>query len=105
MIEPETGIARPAVALVVPEREHRLRRMKRSNCVCPALRDERLECVAALRLDPRILVPGFGRINIKRCRCDVIVAGQHDRDVLLDELGCMRPQPSEPIELVVEFWS
>src|SRR5215212_391720 len=57
VIEPEPGIARPAVSLVVPEREHRFFRMKRPECVNPALIDQRLERGAALRLYQRILVP------------------------------------------------
>src|SRR3954451_3451524 len=62
MIEPQSGVARPAVALVVPEREHRFFRMQRADRVGPALVDQRLERRAALRLDQRVLVPGFGRI-------------------------------------------
>src|SRR6266851_1904875 len=57
MIEPQAGVARPAVALVIPEREHRLGRMEFADRVTPALRDEGFECRAALRLDQRILVP------------------------------------------------
>src|SRR5258708_19116737 len=37
VIEPQSGVARPAVSLVVPERVHRLRRMKRADRVTPAL--------------------------------------------------------------------
>ena len=77
--------------------------MKRSDRVRPALRHQRLEGGAALRLDQRVLVPGFCRIDIELGRRDVVVAGQHHGDVLLQELAGMRPQPPEPVELVIEF--
>src|SRR4051812_35139897 len=64
VIEPQSGVARPALALVVPEREHRFRRMHRPDRVSPALVHQRLERSAALRLDQRILVPGLRRIDI-----------------------------------------
>ncbi len=57
MIEAKSGIARPAVTLVVPEREHRFGGIKGADRVAPALRDQRREGGAALRLDQRVLVP------------------------------------------------
>src|ERR1700760_3965952 len=47
MVEPQAGIARPAVALVVPEGEHRRFRMQRADRVAPALVDQLLERRAA----------------------------------------------------------
>src|ERR1700744_3592497 len=57
MIEPQPGVAWPAVTLVIPEREHRLGWMHAADCIAPALCDQRLECGPALRLNQRILVP------------------------------------------------
>src|SRR5689334_11289734 len=51
MVEPQARIARPAVALVVPEGEHLIIRMQRADRVAPALVDELLEGGAAFRLD------------------------------------------------------
>src|SRR5260370_15452154 len=43
MIEPQSGVARPAVTLVVPEGEHRLCWMNVADRVTPALRHQRFE--------------------------------------------------------------
>src|SRR5207244_12871865 len=43
------------------------------------------------------------RVDIERRWGYVVVAGQHDRDVLLDEFLRVRAQPREPGELGVEF--
>src|SRR5664279_5356920 len=48
MIEPQAGVARPAVSLVIPERVHRFRRMQRADRVAPALAHKLLERGAAL---------------------------------------------------------
>src|ERR1700686_1240247 len=40
MIEPQSGVARPAVSLVIPERVHRLGRMEIADRIKPALRDK-----------------------------------------------------------------
>src|SRR6266404_4418267 len=57
MIEPQSGVARPAVSLVIPKRVHRLRRMKIADRIEPALRHQRFERGTTLRLDQRIVVP------------------------------------------------
>src|ERR1700722_20449988 len=99
MIEPQAGITRPAVSLVVPEREHRFCGMPVADRVKPALRYKRFERDAALGLDQRIAVPGFCRVNVLFGRRDVVVAGEHDGNILLDELRRMRLEPPEPREL------
>ena len=71
----------------------------------PALRDQRPEGGAAFRLDQRILVPRLRGIDIDLGRRDVVVAGQHHGDILLQELCGMGAQALEPVELVIEFRS
>ena len=77
--------------------------MQGADRVGPALVHQGLERGAALRLDQRVLVPGFGRININPGRRNVVVARQHHGDILLQQLGGVRAQPPEPVELGVEF--
>src|SRR5258708_39075961 len=36
VIEPQSGVARPAASFVIPERVHRLHRMKREDRIAPA---------------------------------------------------------------------
>src|SRR6516162_6512649 len=57
MIQSQARVALPAVALVVPEGEHRLRGMQAADRIRPALLNQRCKCGAAFRLDQRILVP------------------------------------------------
>src|SRR3984957_15277201 len=71
--------------------------------ITPALCHQRLERGAALRLDQCLLVPRSRRIDIELGGRDVVVAGQHHGNVLLDEFRGMRSQPPEPCELGVEF--
>src|SRR5665213_2136571 len=71
--------------------------------VTPALRYQRPERRAALRLDQGILVPRPRRIDIEFGGRDVVVAGQYHGNVLLQEFRGMRSQPLEPCELVIEF--
>src|SRR5438270_11942108 len=103
MIEPQAGVARPSVALVIPEGEHRLRGVQRANSIGPALRDQRLERGTALRLDQRVVVLRAGWIDVKPGRRDVVIANQRHRQVLLEKFRGMPAQPGEPLELVVEF--
>src|SRR6185437_4506802 len=98
MVEPEARIARPAVALVIPEGEHWLRGMQSADRVRPALRNEGGKRRAALRLDQRVLVPRFGRIDVEWRRRDVVIAGEHDRQILLQERRGMFAQPRKPVE-------
>src|SRR6185312_1647505 len=71
--------------------------------VRPALRNEGGKRRAALRLDQRVLVPRFGRIDVEWRRRDVVIAGEHDRQILLQERRGMFAQPRKPVELVIEF--
>jgi len=57
MIEPQAGIAQPAIVLVVPKGEHRLCGVKGADRIRPALRQQRLKGGTALGLDQCILVP------------------------------------------------
>ena len=103
MVEPQAGVARPAVSHVVPERIDALVRMERTNRVGPAMLEQACECGAALRLHQRVLVVGFGGIDIALGRHDVVIADQNDRHAFCLQRRRMRDQPVEPCELVVEF--
>ena len=105
LIEPQPGVALPALSHVVPERIHRRIRMQRADGIDPALRQQALVGGAALRLQQRVLVVGFGRIDVLVGRHDVVVAREHDRDAGLVKRGGMADQPLDPGELVVEFRS
>ena len=55
------------------------------------------------RLDQGVIIPGGRRIDVDLGRRDIVVAGQHDRHVLAQQLARMRLQAPEPGQLVVEF--
>ena len=103
LVEPQAGVALPALPHVVPERVHRRVRMERADGVDPALCKQALIGGAALRLQQRVIVIGFGLIDVLRRRHDVVVAREHDRDAGLVERRGVARQPLEPGELVVEF--
>jgi hypothetical protein len=65
--------------------------------------DEALIGGAAPRLQERVVVVGFGRIDVLPGRHHIVVAGEHDRDAGLVERCGMARQSLEPGELVVEF--
>ena len=55
------------------------------------------------RLDQRILVPGFRRVDVEGRGRDVVVAGEDHRDLRRLQIGGMGDQAIEPGELVVEL--
>ena len=103
MIEPQAGVARPAVAQIAPEGEHRLIRMQFTQRVGPAHVGQVGEGGARRRLQQRIIDEGARRINVEVGRHDIVVAGQHRRDVFVQQRRSMVEKTVEPVELVGKF--
>ena len=103
VVEPQPGVAPPAIALVVPESVDRLVRVQvRSASVQPCF-EQAPERGAACGLQQRVVVPRLGRIDVGVGRHDVVVAGQHHGQRCWPERGGVGDQALEPGELVVEF--
>src|SRR3954454_15116384 len=105
MVEPQARITRPAVSLVIPEGVDALFRVQFADRVTPALCHQRGKGRTALRLDQGILVPRARRVDVDLIWRNVVVAGEHHGQILLDQGSGMALEAREPVELVVEFRS
>jgi hypothetical protein len=65
VVDAQAGIARPAVAQVVPEGVDALVGMARTDRVRPALLEQRRICRAALRLQQRVAEPRAGVVDVE----------------------------------------
>ena len=84
MIEPEPGIALPAITRVIPKGIHRRVGVQGANGIDPALIEKAAEQGARLRLYECIVIVGFRLVNIRVGGYDIVIAGQHDRRVERD---------------------
>ena len=105
VIDAQPGVPRPAVPHVIPERVHRRVGMQRADGVEPAVVEQTRKTRTRLAPKQRILGVGFCRIDIAVRRNDVVVPGQHDRNVRGNELPGVCRETIQPRELVIEFWS
>ena len=103
MIDAQPRVARPAIPQVTPVGISRLVRMQIANRIAPAVAEQTGKARSALRLQQRVLVVGFGRINITIGRDDVEIAGEHDRHAGGEQIRGMRREPIHPGELVGKF--
>ena len=103
MIDAQAGVARPAVPQIAPIGVDRRVGMQRANGVAPALIEKLREAGAGFRLEQRILIVGFGRVDVAIGRHDVIVAGEHDGHAGREQIRGMGEEPVGPGELVGEF--
>src|SRR5690349_14110022 len=103
MVEPQPGVALPALTHVVPERVDTLLAIKIADGIEPALIDKLGIRSPALRLDQRIVLPGRRGIDIELGRRDVEVASENHRRARLEQLSRVRMQALEPFQLVVEL--
>ncbi len=104
MVDPQAGVPRPAVPLVVPEGPgRRVARMQRPQPVGPALVQQPAEGGAGLRLQQGVGCPGARRIDVRVGGDDVVVPRQHHRRPGGVQRGRMRLQPAQPPQLVVEL--
>ena len=103
VVEPQPGIATPAVALVAPERVHRIFGIDRAQRIAPAGLLEPEEGRSAPRVHERVLRPRRGGIDVQLGRGDVEVAGEHGRHAGIAQRSGTGDQTLEPSQLVVEF--
>src|SRR4051794_29352091 len=102
MVQTQPGVALKAMADVVPEGVDARLAGLLTQRVSPALLDKAGVGGAALRLDQRIVVPGFRRVNVDLGRRDIEVAGEDHRRAGLQQFSGVSGKALEPLQLVVE---
>src|SRR6202035_5902432 len=98
VVKAQSGIALPAIPHVVPEGVHWLLRMERADRVDPTLREKMSVGSAALRLQKRVLVPGFREVDVLVGGNDVVVTSEHYRHARGKKISRTRGEPFEPRE-------
>jgi hypothetical protein len=81
----------------------RLLRMCFPQCIRPPLRQKVREQFAAFRLNQGVLVPGFCRVDIGRCRHDIEVASEDNRCAVLRSLAAWRLRRFSQASLLSNF--
>ena len=84
MVQPKSGVARPSVAEIAPEREHRLVRMQLTERVGPSHFDKPGVRGAGRGLQQRVFDERFDRVDIEVRGHHVVVACQDDGDFLIE---------------------
>lgn len=103
MIDPKTGVALEAVSPVRPEGVDPLVWMQVPDGVSsPPLNQTRIS-LPDFRSQKSVVDPSLGLVNIKIARRDVVVPGQDDGDIELEEFICIFLKLAKPSQLVVEF--
>ncbi len=103
MIDAKACIALPRARLIVPEGPNAAARMAGAQGIGPPLCHQRAEGGAALGLHQRIARhcgDGEGVIVVGN---DIIVAREHRRPLLSEQLKRPRAQPVDPAQLVIKF--
>jgi hypothetical protein len=103
VIEPHAFVLRPPIKFVIPERPERPIRMQASHRIRPALRQQTREGLPALGLDQCVVIQRSCRIDVLRCRHDVIVTGQHNGSAARHELSSMGNEAFKPGQFVIKF--
>src|SRR5690606_23149780 len=103
VIEPQTGVALPTLAHVVPEGEDLHFWVLLAEGVNPTLVEEPLIGRARFWLQERVAVIGAGLVDVERRRYHVVVAREDHRQAGAEELGRVRLERRHPPELVVEL--
>jgi hypothetical protein len=89
MIDTKTGIALPAVSLVIPERTRGRIRIRRADSIDPALIHKASKQSSRLWLYQRVLRAGLGDIDIGVSRHHVEIASEYSGGIEGVKLGRM----------------
>jgi hypothetical protein len=74
-----------------------------SERIRPPLRHQPVKGGADLGAEQRVVHPALGLVDVEVGRHDIVIAGQHDRDVLREEARGVFPEPLKPAQLIVEL--
>src|SRR3984957_3140071 len=105
VIESHAFVLLPPFIFVIPECPERPVRMQPPHRVCPALSQQTRKGLAAFGLDQRVVIQRSSRIDVLRCRHDVVVTGQYYGGAAGHEFGGVGNEALKPCQLIVEFRS
>src|SRR3984957_12518967 len=105
VIESHAFVLLPPFIFVIPECPERPVRMQPPHRVSPALSQQTRKGLAAFGLDQRVVIQRSSRIDVLRCRHDIVITGQHHGGTARHEFGGMGNEALEPGQLVVELRS
>src|SRR6185437_2005061 len=103
VIDAQALVAIPAPGLIIPEAVAMRLGMEDAERIDQAEVEEGAEAAARFRTAQRVVAPAGGIVDVIVGRHDVVVAGEHERDLAGEQALGMRLEPRHPAKLVGEF--